>query len=307
MKILFFGSSPFSLPFLEFFKDRKSDPIVAVVTTPEAPKGRGLKLAPTCVETAARKAGYPVYAPANLKDEALVREWQGLAPEMLLVVSYGKLLPKSVLDMTPLPVNIHPSLLPQYRGPNPILAPILQGDKETGVTVMRISEKMDAGDILKQRAFPLKAQTTGGELEKELIQTGLVLLEEFLKGPAKGTVQKEAEATYTRKTTKEDTHIDWTEDATTIDRKVRAYAPKPRAFFELKGKNIFIESGELFSVEGNKEVPQIGALDREEGSVTLFLPKGRYTLTRVTPEGKGAMRAYDFIQGYRLKAGDPFQ
>jgi methionyl-tRNA formyltransferase len=227
---------------------------------------------------------------------------------MLLVVSYGKLLPQAVLDLTPLPVNIHPSLLPKHRGPNPILAPIVQGDKATGVTLMLMAERMDAGDILKQSSLPLRSTVTGGELERELVQQALVLLEDLLNEihrPLKRTRQEEASATYTKKTAKEDTRIDWAEDARTIDRKVRAYQPRPRAYFELRGKKIFVESGELVAAEGNGSV-RIGSLEREEGSVTLFLPKGRFTLKRVTPEGKGVMRAYDFVQGYRLKAGDPF-
>jgi len=310
LKILFFGSSPFSLYFLEWFKVHPEHQVVGVVTTPAQPKGRGLEVAPTCVETLGKKLGYPVFAPPSLKDSDVLDELRGLHPGLLLVVSYGKMLPKALLDLTPYPLNIHPSLLPKYRGPNPILAPLLAGEKETGVTLMRITEKMDAGDILSQRSLPLDPQTTGGELEKRLVEAALNILEDFLKNfppKEKPLPQSESQATYTKKTRKEHTRIDWQEPAETIDRKVRAYSPRPRAFFELRGKKIFVESGELLSVDGNAERPLIGSLDREEGSVTLFLPRGRYTLHRVTPEGKSAMRAYDFIQGHRLKAGDTFE
>jgi methionyl-tRNA formyltransferase len=265
------------------------------------------------VEAYARRQGYLVFTPKSLKSEGteLVPQLRALAPDILLLASYGKYLSQNVLEVAPIQVNVHPSLLPKHRGPNPILAPILEGDQKTGVTLMRITDEMDAGDIYDQRTFPLDSRITGGELEKQLVQAGLELLENFLKDAKTGKIktqpQREEEVTATRKTQKEDTEIHWEEPARVIDRKVRAYHPKPRAFFQLRNKKIFVESGEFLSEEKGIGSPQIESLDREEGSVTLRLPGGRYALKKVTPEGKKAMRAYDFVQGYRLKAGDAFQ
>ena len=290
---------------------QKNQGVVGVVTTPEAPRGRGLHPLPNCIENYARSEGYPVFTPENLKDEGIISRLTLLKPDMLLIASYGKYLPKKMLEVAPLQVNIHPSLLPKYRGPNPILAPLLNGDKESGVSFMHVTSKMDAGEIYKQKTFPLEPRMTGGDLEKKLIQVGLGLLEEFFRELREKEVQmipqNDDQATYTAKTKKEDTRISWKDSALSIDRKVRAYNPRPRAFFNFREKKVFVETGELLSVEGNSVEPRIESVDREEGSINLLLSPGLYALKQVTPKGKKSMRAYDFIQGYRLKVGESFQ
>jgi methionyl-tRNA formyltransferase len=171
--------------------------------------------------------------------------------------------------------------------------------------------RLDTGEIYLQQAFALDPRMTGGELEKKLIAEGLKLLEEFFRRAASNTLQtipqKENEATHSHKIKKEDTCFSWQDPVVMIDRKVRAYYPKPRAFFEFRGKMIFVEEGEPVSFEGHSGEVKIDSLDREEGSVVLSLPQGEYSLKKVAPEGKSAMRAYDFLQGFRLRRGDIFK
>lgn len=314
MKIIFFGSSDFSLPFLKYFEGNKKHQIVGVVTMPAAPKGRGLTVTPNIIEKYATKASFPLFTPDSLNNESFVESLKKASPDLLVIASYGKFIPKKIRELTPYPMNIHPSLLPRHRGPNPILAPILEGDNETGVTVMKTIKEMDAGDIALQRAFKLTAGMTGGELIEKLEKDGLKLLGEFLEQLENGKVQfrpqDESKATCTHKTQKRDTEFSWSDDIVSIDRKIRAYSPKPRAYFLLRNKKIFVEKGNIFTLSDQSKMVEgaiIREADRGQGSVMLGLSYGDYCLERVAPEGKKPMRAYDFLQGYRLKVNDFLQ
>ncbi len=313
MKIVFFGSSEFSLPFLKFFENCNKHEIVGVVTTPAKPKGRGRVIQPTCIEKYSDDKGYHKFTPTKLNDENFYNTLKALAPDMLLIASYGKYIPKKILNLTPLPMNIHPSLLPKYRGPNPVLEPILAGEKETGVTIMKTTEKMDAGDIASQDKVAISEYMTGSELEAVLIKKGTRLLEEFLTLAVNSSVkfvpQNESEATQTKKTKKEDTRFNWGDEIVGLDRKIRAYLSHPRAFFNFRNKKVFVEKGRILSLEDHvagKADPIIQETNRNGGSLVLELPYGKYLLEMVAPEGKRPMKAYDFIQGYRLKVGDSF-
>lgn len=311
MRILFFGSSDFSLTFLEWLASNSAHTLLGVVTLAAAPRGRGLQVTSNSVETFAIKNEYPVFVPENLKDPKVIEQLSALKPEMLLVASYGKYLPKAILDLSELPLNIHPSLLPKYRGPNPILAPLLHGDAKTGVSLMKISEKMDAGDIYKQSVLDIGPKMTGGELAAKLAQLGIILLEAFFRDIEAGNVrfypQNESEATKTEKTKKDDTEFSWMEPVENIDRKIRAFLPKPRAFFQFRSKRVFVEDGEVISVEALGQGPKLEGWDLESGAIDLVLPEGRYSLRRVMPEGRRSITAYEFAQGQRLKKGDIFQ
>jgi len=199
-----------------------------------------------------------------------------------MVASYGKFIPNNILELTPWPLNIHPSLLPKYRGPNPILAPILHGDKTTGVSLMKMTHEMDAGDVAFHETVRVDPTDTAGTLQDKLVSMGIQLLDRCIEGLAKNqlsfTGQNHQEATFTQKTVKGDTEISWEMDLTEIDRRIRAYLPTPRAFFTFRDKKIFVEEAE--GVEGVGEQsndlldkPIIRELNKVDGSLTLGLKK----------------------------------
>jgi methionyl-tRNA formyltransferase len=315
VKILFFGSSDFSLPFLRHLVSHPQVEVVGVVTTPPAKKGRGRHIASTCIEDYARSENLPVFPELKLKSESFFEAISSLKSDALMVASYGKLIPNSILELTPWPLNIHPSLLPKYRGPNPILAPILNGDTATGISLMKMTNEMDAGEVAFQETVSVDSVDTAGTLQDKLVSSGVQLLDRCIEGLAKNqlpfTEQNHQEASFTQKTIKSDTEISWEMDLAEIDRRVRAYLPSPRTFFTFRDKKMFIEEGEIARTaleqpDEPSDPPVIGELNKTDGSLTLSLKSGNYCIRRLAPEGKRSMRAYDFIQGCRLKVGECF-
>jgi methionyl-tRNA formyltransferase len=203
--------------------------VIGVITQPDRPKGRNLELAPPPVKLTAGKLGLPVSQPAKVRDA--VEEIRAARPDLIVVVAYGQILPKTILEIPPRGcINVHASLLPRWRGASPIQQAILHGDRETGVTTMFINEKMDAGDIILQRAEPIRPDDTAGNLHDRLAPLGAQLLAETLAGSSPRRPQDESQVTHARKLTKEDGRVDWTKPATEIERQIRAFNPWPGAF-----------------------------------------------------------------------------
>jgi methionyl-tRNA formyltransferase len=245
MRVLFAGTPEFAVASLTALHEAVS--IVAVLTNPDRPAGRGKQTVPSPVKRKALALNLPVLQPPVL-DVPLLEQVRGLAPELLVAVAFGKIFRKEFLDLFPLGgINVHASLLPRYRGPSPITAAILNGDRKTGVTVQRLALEMDAGDILGVRAVPLTGRETAGSLSALLAGVGAELLAATVKELAEGHIrpvaQNEAEATYCRMVRKEDGRIDWSLDARKIDRMIRAYDPWPRAFTFFKGRRLNILAG----------------------------------------------------------------
>jgi methionyl-tRNA formyltransferase len=232
MRIIFLGTAELACPSLRAI----AGDVVLVVTQPDRPRGRQLQLAPPPVKVTARQLGLPVLQPARIRDA--VEELRRHQPDLIVVVAYGQLLPPSLLELPPRGcVNVHASLLPRWRGAAPIQHAILAGDTETGVTTMLMNEQMDAGDILLQRAVPIRPDDTTATLQHRLAPLGAELLVETLRLPAwQPLPQDPARVTYARKLTKEDGRIDWTKPAVEIERLVRALNPWPGAFTEDNGK-----------------------------------------------------------------------
>jgi methionyl-tRNA formyltransferase len=287
MRIVFMGSAELACPCLEALANE----IVAVVTQPDKPKGRDLKLSPPPVKVTAEKLGLPVSQPAKVRE--FVEEIRALRPDLIVVVAYGQILPRAMLDL-PLRgcINVHASLLPRWRGASPIQHAILAGDAETGVTTMFLNEKMDEGDIILQRVEPIRADDTSGVLHDRLAKIGAELLVEtvMMEKPPRRS-QDHSQATYTKKLTKEDGHVDWTKPAVEIERMVRAFNPWP-------GAHTF--AGDLMmKILCSGFVPDVSA---PPGTVlpglVVATGAGGLRIQELQPAGKRRMSAADFLRGH---------
>jgi methionyl-tRNA formyltransferase len=243
MRILFAGTPPMAVPSLE--KLAQEMDVRGVLTAPDQPAGRGRSPCPSAVKQAALARQIPVLTPSSL-DAAAVADVKSLSPEILVVVAYGKIFKKSFLDLFPRGgINLHPSLLPRFRGPSPITAAILAGDEETGVTVQEIAMRFDTGAILAQSRVALDGRETTGTLTAALAEIGASLLSSVVTTIAKSRPlepipQVEADASYCRLVRKEDGVVDWNEPASAIERKVRAFDPWPRARTSLRGASLLL-------------------------------------------------------------------
>lgn len=282
--------------------------IVGVLTREDKPRGRGHMMTPTPVKALALSHGIPVYEPKTLRDEAFAELLAKIDPELIVVVAYGKILPKSVLDYPRLGcINLHVSLLPKYRGAAPMQRAVMNGEKETGVTVMYMAEGLDTGDILLQRAFPIEkdddfevVHDTSAAIGAELLLEAIPMLEE---GVAPRIPQDDSLATYAEKIEKEDCHIDFSLSAEQISARVRGVTPIPMAYALHGGK--MLKLYKPTPVEGKGEVGRVIAVDgKGEGSITVATSDGAIRFAGVIPEGKGRMSAGDFVRGRKIEVGD---
>jgi len=306
MRVVFAGTPGFSVPCLTALIEAEGIDVVGVVSQPDRKSGRGMKLTPSAVKQAALDAGIDVITPEKLRnnDEALV--WlQNKQADMLVVVAFGMILPKTWLDAVAIaPVNVHASLLPRWRGAAPIERSLLAGDAETGVCIMQMEEGLDTGGIYNCQTLPITSQTTGSELWFKLSPMGAELLLETLPKIAAGLLpqaQLDNGITYAKKITNEERIIDWSKSAAEIDRLVRCFSPRPGVRCHYKGKWLKLIAGELLSGQHNSPVGSVIACDQgldiacRDGSV--------YRITELQPEGKKAMQASDFLRGAQLKSG----
>ncbi|HOJ93615.1 MAG TPA: methionyl-tRNA formyltransferase [Fervidobacterium nodosum] len=225
MRILFMGTPEFAASYLDFLIQKKFN-VVAVISQKDKPRGRGQKLLPTPVKEVAQKYGIPVFQPSKLNEEGL-EIIENYRPDIGIVVAYGRLLRKPFLDAIPL-YNVHTSLLPKYRGPAPMQRAIENGERVTGVTIFKISEGMDEGDIALQRAFELEECEPFGSVYEKFIKYGTELLREFLRNyPVTLTPQDHSKATYAPKIEKKDLYVDFSKPAVEVRNKIRAYDPTP--------------------------------------------------------------------------------
>ena len=307
LHVVFAGTPAFSVPCLHALLDMPDVEVVGVVSQPDRPSGRGMKLTASPVKQAALAAGIDVITPDRLKgnDEALT--WlQGKAPDVLVVVAFGMILPKSWLDAPRIaPVNVHASLLPRWRGAAPIERAMLAGDTETGVCIMHMEEGLDTGGVYACRKLPITASTTGGELWEELSQLGGDLLAEVLPGIASGHVkpkpQPEEGVAYASKIGAGDRTLDWTQSAEAVHRQVRCFAPRPGARTRVGDKWLKVLGGETVGASVTKPAGTVLALG---DGIDVACGDGVYRIRRVQPEGKAAMDAADFLRGARLQPGD---
>lgn len=301
------GTPEFALPSLRALI--ATEEVVAVVTQPDRPKGRGKALTPPPVKEVALKHHIPVLQPSSLRDEDVVREIGAYKPDLIVVVSYGKILPKTILEMPPYGcINVHASLLPKYRGAAPINWALINGEEETGITIMQMDEGMDTGDILLQKALPIREDDDVESLSRRLAVLGAELLKEAISLLKEGRLnpipQNGAKATYAPMLKKEDGAIPWAWDAWKIGDFVRGMNPWPGAYTFWKGKRLKIIKGVALR-EGEGEPGEIRAVSRD--GIDVATGKGLFRIKRLQPEGKRVMEASEFIQGYRLHAGERFE
>jgi len=304
MKVVFMGSPSFGLPTLEALILNKYD-ISAVYTQPDKKTGRGQQVTACPVKQFAAGAGMRVIQPESFKDPAEVKLLAGLKPDIIIVAAYGQILPEAVLCIPQHNcINIHPSLLPRYRGPSPVAAAILNGDDQTGVTIMLIERKVDSGPIIAQAQVSIRDEDTTGSLTGRLAIKGAELLLAILPGCVSGTVQPliqdESRASYTHREQKEDGELDWTWPSVRLWRKVRAFNPWPGCYIKWMGSRIKILAAFPITDGEKDSVGKVIALPRGEVTrVAVTTGEGLLGLVTLQPEGKREMTAGEFMAGHR--------
>lgn len=287
MRLVFAGTPDFAAEHLQALLGGAHQ-VVAVYTQPDRPAGRGQKLMPSPVKQLAQEHGIPVYQPQTLRNPEAQAELAALAPDLMVVVAYGLILPQTVLDIPRLGcINSHASLLPRWRGAAPIQRAIEAGDSASGVTVMRMEAGLDTGPMLLKVTTPISAEDTGGSLHDRLAQLGPVAVLEAIEGLAAGTLegeaQNDADATYAHKLNKDEARLDWSRPAVDLERQIRAFNPWPISHSLLNGEAIKVWGARAGS--GTGAPGEIIAADK--GGLTVACGEGALCLSRLQlPGGK---------------------
>lgn len=302
-KIVFFGTSDFSVPSLRALIQDDRFEIIAVVTKPDMPIGRHQEITAPPVKKTAMEKRIPVLQFESIKTEEAYEELRSIGEaDAYVVVSYGKIIPQSVLDLPRKgAVNVHGSLLPRWRGASCVQAAIAAGDPKSGVTIMKMDAELDHGDIIAQAQTEIADNETGGQLHDRLSEIGAKLLPdslaEFLDGKAGTKPQDHSEATFCRTLKREDGRIDWKKSADEIDRLIRAYEPWPGTYTDFQGKRLKIHRARKSEVESQGG---IGALIRSDDLLLAKCGDGKtIELLEVQPEGKRSMSSKEFLAGWR--------
>src|SRR5215212_9452227 len=300
MCLIFMGTPDFAVPTLIELAGHHE--IAAVYTRAPKPAGRGMELQPTPVEREARRLGIPVLTPKTLRSEEALAEFRAHNADAAVVVAYGRILPKLILDAGPLGCfNLHASLLPRWRGAAPINRAIMAGDAETGAMVMRIEEGLDTGPIALAERVPIGADMTAGDLHNLLARRGADLMARAMdaleRGTLKVTPQAEEGVTYAAKISKGETRIDWTKPSQAVHDHIRGLSPFPGAWFELPGAG---RIKGLRTTKGGGSGPPGTVLDDH---LTIACRDGAVRLLEVQRAGKQPMQAEDFLRGAAVAPG----
>jgi methionyl-tRNA formyltransferase len=282
--------------------------VVGVVTRPDKPRGRGLGTEPSEVGAVAAKHQIPTLMPLKIRTWSFLSEMEEFDPDILLVAAYGRILPTKILDVPRIaPMNVHASLLPRHRGAAPIEGAILAGDSETGITIMRIVEQMDAGPMYFQRRIPIEPTDTRGTLKEKLAELGAVATLEAIDFASSGalveTPQDESLATYTAQIEKKDALIDWNASAAQIERMTRAFDPWPVARTRLGADEVLIWRA---TVEDRDSTGAPGTIVSLKPNPVVQCGTGRLALIEVQAPGRKRISAADFLRGKRIEAGARF-
>jgi len=313
MNVVFFGSPVAALPSLRALLDA-GHAVRLVVTQPDRPAGRGRRLASSAIKAFALERGIPVIEPVRIRtDEAAFEAVRRAAPDVNIVVAYGQIIPRAIHYFPRWhSLNVHFSLLPRYRGAAPVQWTVLNGDAETGVTVMELDDRMDEGDILAQERVAVEPRESAAALETRLAVLGADLLVLTLSriDEAARIRQDDSQATLAPKIRKEDGRIDWTDPAAAIDRKVLALAGRPGVFSHIKGKRVNLLRGrpatrdEAPAAGGGMAVPGTILAVGKAGLAVACGGGTAYLVEELRPEGKGVMTAHAFSLGARFVPGD---
>ena len=311
LRIIFMGTAELACPSLEALTNQPTFEVAAVVTQPDRPKGRDLLLAPSPVKQTATKYKLPVLQPERARNESFIHELQALSPDLIVAVAYGQILPQAILN---LPrhgcLNVHASLLPKYRGAAPIQWAILEDEKETGITIMRMDAGLDTGVMLASVSTAISEQDNAETLHDRLAQLGAELLvrsiPEYVVGKIRPVPQPSTGVTYARKITKEDGRIDWNQPAHAIWNRIRAFIPWPGAFTLWSGKG----KPQLLKIWAAEEMPNVSGepariLGKDGHGIVVACGQGALRITSLQVEGGRRLSAEQFLSGHALREGEP--
>ena len=308
LRVVFFSTPEFAVPTLDVLLTSRHT-VVGVVCQPDSPRGRGHKTSAGPVKLRAVGAGVPVLQPERLKDDTFLHSLAAFGADLGVVAAYGRILTDAVLATPPVGlINVHASLLPRHRGAAPVHRAIIAGDRETGVTIMRVVKALDAGPMLATAHRPIGADETSDEVERDLARIGAPLLVETVDGLAAGTIretpQDDAAATYAHRLTKDDGTLDWRASATHIHDLVRGLHPWPHASTFLHGRRLILLRSSA------SDAPAAAApgtvVETKAGDLVVAAGSGRVHLVELQAEGKRAMTAREFLAGHRVSPGDRF-
>lgn len=307
MKIVYMGTPDFAVPPLAALVENGYE-VTAVITQPDKPKGRGKTLMPTPVKEEALKHEIPVYQPAKVRDPKFLETLQKLEPDMIIVAAFGQIIPKAILDMPKYGcINIHASLLPKYRGAAPIQQAVIDGEKESGVTIMKMGTGLDTGDMISQAVVKLREDETGGSLFDRLAETGAELLVRTIPSIENGTAvytkqPEESPTPYAAMITKQMGLLDFSKSAVVLERLVRGMNPWPSAYTFLNNKTLKVWKCSVESGSCGKDVP--GTItDVDKKGIHVACGEGTLILEEVQLEGKKRMETDAFLRGYHVTAG----
>lgn len=313
MRIIFMGTPDFSVPTLERLIASRHE-VIAVVTQPDKPKGRGKEVQMPPVKETALQHGIPVYQPVRARETSFVEEIRSLAPDVMVVIAFGQILSRKLLDVPKLGcVNIHASLLPKYRGAAPIQWAVINGDRETGITTMMMDVGMDTGDMLEKLVVPLGEKETGGSLFDRLSLLGgdliLSTLDKLEDGTLVRTPQDHDEATHVKKIEKSMGDIDWTMDAAAIERLIRGLNPWPSAYTHWNGKILKIWEADVASGDGSQgsRASAGEVLEAAGDSLKVQTGNGVLDIRSLQLEGKKRLDTGAFLRGYQVETGYRFE
>ncbi len=309
LRVIFMGTPELAAASLKALLAEPTFQIVAVVTQPDRPKGRDLKLQPSPVKQLALTAKLPVLQPQKAREENFIAALRQLQPDLIAVAAFGQILPKTILDLPRFGcLNVHTSLLPKYRGAAPIQAALLNGDHETGVTIMKMDVGLDTGDILTQRATPIRDDDNAATLHDRLAQLGAELLVETIRDYAAGKIQPRPQthelATHVPKIKKEEGRIDWSQPARAIWNRIRAFTPWPGAFTYLSGESEKLTLLKLWRAEPIDYNGEAGTiLQADKNGIVIGCGTGALRVLELQREGSRRMTAGEFLAGHPLIAG----
>lgn len=299
MRIVFAGTPVFAVPSLQALIDGHQT-VCGVYTQPDRPAGRGQKLTASPVKQLAEQAGIAVYQPENFKDPEAINTLAALKPDLMVVVAYGLILPQAVLDIPQLGcINVHGSLLPRWRGAAPIHRALMAGDSQTGITIMKLVRKLDAGDMLHKIEYPIGAQDTSSDLHDILARLGaeglMQVIEHYAQGKTVGEPQDEALVTYAHKLEKQEAIIDWQQSTSALDRQIRGLNPWPVAQTYFRGQALKIWHAEPLQLAGSAEAGMIRVTDQR---LEVATGDGWLRLLEVQLPGGKRIQATDFLNAH---------
>jgi methionyl-tRNA formyltransferase len=305
MKVIFMGTPSFAVPTLRAIHESNHE-LIGVVTQPDKPRGRGRKLGISPVKELAMGLRLPIMQPETTRDEAFIEEVNRMSPDLIVVAAYGRMLTRELLDLPPHGcINVHASLLPKYRGAAPIQWAIVNGERRTGVTVMKMDEGMDTGDILLTQEVGITDTDTAQSLHDKLAQVGAGLVINALDGVERGTIrpapQENSMASYAPPLKKEDGLIDWSRAAREIYNRIRGLDPWPGAFTYLRGSRLKVFSGEVIDEEVRDRPGKV--VQSEPEGVKVSTGTGFLVIEEVQLEGRKRMPIREFLIGNEIPPG----